>query len=369
MASQSRPEPRSLILDPLHRALGARMVPFAGYAMPVQYAGLMAEHAHCRSQGGAALFDVSHMGQVLLTSPDADRKLESLVVGDIVGLAPGEGRYTLFTNENGGILDDLIVTRRDDGLFVVVNAAVRQADIARLQSVTHVEELAEHALLAFQGPGALVALARLAPECAALAFMGGTYAQIAGVDVWISRSGYTGEDGFEISVAGDDARHLAETLLAQPEVKPAGLGARDTLRLEAGLCLYGHDIDTATSPVEARLAWTIGKRRREAKDFPGADTIIEQIATGTQRKRVGLVFEGRAPVREGATLVAPDTAAPIGTVTSGTYSPTRGEPIAMGYVEAEHAPLEQPVAAQVRGRHIQGRVAPMPFVPHRFYRG
>ena len=369
-------------LNDLHLELGARMVPFAGYSMPVQYpAGLMAEHRQCRE--AAALFDVSHMGQVRLVGPQADAALETLVPVDIVDLPPGKQRYALFTNAQGGLLDDLMVTRVGEDarldfgdLFVVVNAGCKAQDIAHLQhhigSRCLVLPLPQRALLALQGPQAVTALSRLNPAVASLTFMTGGRFSLAGADCFVTRSGYTGEDGFEISVHEDQAVSLARALLAQPEVKPAGLGARDTLRLEAGLCLYGHEIDTATTPVEAALTWAIQKVRRaggaRAGGYPGADVIDAQLATGTTRKRVGLVGKERAPVREGTALFAADGTA-LGTVTSGTLGPTVGQPVAMGYVPPAYAVVGTEVYAEVRGKRLPMTVSAMPFTPNRYYRG
>ena len=305
--------PAALLHTPLHALhleLGAKMVPFAGYAMPVSYPqGILAEHRQCRES--AVLFDVSHMGQLRLTGDDAAAALETLVPVDIVGLAPGKQRYALFTNDAGGILDDLMVTRRDDHLFLVVNAACKEADTAHLRAHLStrclIEPLPERALLALQGPKAAAVMARLAPELTKLTFMTGGEATIHGIACFATRSGYTGEDGFEISVAGAEAEALARALLAEPEVAPAGLGARDTLRLEAGLCLYGHDIDTTTTPVQAGLTWAIQKVRRpggeRAGGYPGAEAIAAQLADGAPTKRVGLVGLERVPVREGAHIV------------------------------------------------------------------
>ncbi|MEO8081595.1 MAG: glycine cleavage system aminomethyltransferase GcvT [Caldimonas sp.] len=362
-------------LHALHRELGAKMVPFAGYAMPVSYpSGILAEHRHCRN--AAALFDVSHMGQLRLLGADAAAALETLVPVDVVDLAPGRQRYALFTDERGGILDDLMVTRRDDHLFVVVNAGCKTADTLhlrqRLGQRCVVEPMPEHALLALQGPGAAAVVARLAPNLAGLTFMTGAAASIAGVPCFATRSGYTGEDGFEISVAAGDAERLARALLADPAVAPAGLGARDTLRLEAGLCLYGHDIDTTTTPVEAALAWAIQKVRRpggaRAGGYPGSHVVEDQFRDGAPRKRVGLVGLERAPVREGAALLDAD-GAPVGRVTSGTLGPSVNQPIAMGYLPTAQAVAGAVVHAEVRGRRQPMRVAPLPFVPHRYVRG
>ena len=362
-------------LHALHVELGARMVPFAGYDMPVQYpAGILAEHTACRT--AAALFDVSHMGQLRLEGDDAAAALETLVPMDVQGLGVGKQRYALFTNEQGGILDDLMVTRRENDLLLVVNAACKDADTAHLQrhigSRCRVVPMPERALLALQGPKAVDALARLAPGVRALTFMTGGAFTLEGADCYLTRSGYTGEDGFEISVPAEAAEHLARALLAQPEVQPAGLGARDTLRLEAGLCLYGHDIDTHTTPVEAGLTWSIQKVRRaggeRAGGYPGAAVIDAQLASGPTRKRVGLVGLDRTPVREGAPLVAADGRS-VGRVTSGTVGPTVKQPIAMGWLETALAAAGTEVFAEVRGKRVPMRVAAMPFAPHRYHRG
>jgi aminomethyltransferase len=369
-------------LHALHLELGARMVPFAGYAMPVQYpAGLMAEHKQCRES--AALFDVSHMGQLRLIGADAAAALETLVPVDVIDLAPGKQRYAFFTNEQGGILDDLMITRppvdaadQFGDLFVVVNAGCKDADIDHLQKHIgqrcEVRPLPDRALLALQGPRAAQALARLNPGVAALTFMTGGLFTLAGAKCFVTRSGYTGEDGFEISVPQDQAIALARELLAQPEVKPAGLGARDTLRLEGGMCLYGHDIDTGTTPVEAALTWAIQKVRRaggaRAGGYPGAAVIDAQLAEGAKRKRVGLVGLERAPVREGAKLVAAD-GAELGVVTSGTLGPTVNQPVAMGYLPASHTAAGTEVFAEVRGKRLPMKVAATPFAPHRYFRG
>ena len=362
-------------LHPLHVELGAKMVPFAGYDMPVSYpAGILAEHRHCRES--AALFDVSHMGQLRLLGADAAKALETLVPVDVVDLGVGKQRYAFFTNASGGILDDLMITRREGDLFVIVNAACKDADIKHL--VTHighrctVQPLPDRALLALQGPKAVAALARLEPALSRLTFMTGMSATLAGADCFVTRSGYTGEDGFEISVPAAQAESLARALLALAEVKPAGLGARDTLRLEAGLCLYGHDINDMTTPVEAGLTWAIQKVRRaggaRAGGYPGANVIDGQLATGVASKRVGLVGLERVPVREGAVIVDAK-GHKLGHVTSGTLAPTVNHPIAMAYLAANHALPNHEVYAQVRGKDQPMRVSPMPFAPHRYFRG
>jgi len=362
-------------LHALHVELGAKMVAFAGYEMPVSYpAGIVAEHRQCRD--AAALFDVSHMGQLRLVGADAAAALESLVPVDVVGLAEGKQRYALFTNDAGGILDDLMVTRRAEHLFLVVNAGCKVADIDHLRAEIGrrcaIEPMPEHALLALQGPAAGAVMERLAPSLATLTFMSGAAAKIAGIDVFATRSGYTGEDGFEISVAGESADALARALLDAPEVKPAGLGARDTLRLEAGLCLYGHDIDTTTTPIEAALGWAIQKVRRpggaRAGGYPGAATIEKQLASGTARKRVGLLGLDRAPVREGAAIVD-DGGGAIGRVTSGTVGPSVGKPVALAYVPSALAAVGTPLDADLRGKRQPMQVATLPFMPHRYFRG
>ena len=362
-------------LHALHVELGAKMVPFAGYSMPLSYpAGILAEHRQCRDS--AALFDVSHMGQLRLVGADAAAALESLVPQDVIDLPVGKQRYALFTNDTGCLLDDLMVTRREDHLFLVVNAGCKEADIAHLR--THIgrrcaiEPMPERALLALQGPKAAAVIARLVPTWARLTFMSGAEGALAGATCFATRSGYTGEDGFEISVAAEDAERVARALLAEPEVAPAGLGARDTLRLEAGLCLYGHDIDSTTTPVEAALTWAIQKVRRaggaRAGRYPGATTIDRQLAEGAARKRVGLLGLERAPVREGARLL--DVAGePVGQVTSGTIGPTVGQPIALAYVSAAHAAIGTLLHADVRGKHLPMRVAALPFSPHHYFRG
>ena len=372
-------------LHALHVELGARMVEFAGYEMPVNYpGGILAEHRHCRE--AAALFDVSHMGQIRLVGDDAAAALESLVPCDIVDLAPGHQRYALFTNAGGGIVDDLMVARRvhrgSADLLLVVNAACKDADarhlITNLGHRCMVQVLPEQALLALQGPKAAAALARLNDAVGALTFLTGGHFSLRspahGLDAeaFVTRSGYTGEDGFEVSVGADAVVALARALLAMPEVKPAGLGARDTLRLEAGLCLYGHDINDHTTPVEAGLAWAIPKVRRpggaRAGRYPGAETIALQLQHGTKVKRVGLVGLERIPVREGA-VIQDRRGHKLGHVTSGTTSPTLGKPIAMGYVSVEHAHNGAELWADVRNKLQPLRVTPMPFVPQRYHRG
>ena len=369
MSAQENTAPlKRTALYSLHLSLGAKMVPFAGWEMPVQYpAGIIAEHLHTRAQAG--LFDVSHMGQLRLAGADSAAALETLVPGDIAGLARHRMRYTLLLNDAGGILDDVMATRLDDGLFVVVNAATRDADLALLRDRlgSTVEAFDDRALLALQGPAAAAVLARLAAGMADTPFMSAAEVSLDGRPCLVTRSGYTGEDGFEISLPTAAAPALAERLLAEPEVRPVGLGARDTLRLEAGLCLYGHDIDSTTTPVEADLAWTIAKRRRAEGGFPGAAAILRQLADGPARKRVGIRPEGRAPAREG-TPIADLAGNPVGRVTSGGFGPSLGAPVAMGYVAAAQAATGTPLALTVRGAAHPARVAPLPFVPHRYHR-
>jgi len=362
-------EQRQLRQTPLHAwhiSRGAKMVPFAGYEMPVQYpTGIIAEHLHTRAKAG--LFDVSHMGQVALHSATA-AMLESLVPGDIAGLAEGGMRYSLLLNDEGGIIDDLMVLRVGRALRLVVNAATKEGDVAhlreRLGSGLAVELQDDRALLALQGPAAVSVLTRLAgPGVATMPFL--SCAQVG--ELFISRSGYTGEDGYEISLAANRATGFAERLLAEPEVLPIGLGARDTLRLEAGLCLYGHDIDTTTTPVTAGLAWTIGKRRRAEGGFPGAERILKELADPPPRRRVGIRPDGRAPAREGSAVVDPDGNL-IGEVTSGGFSPSLGAPIAMGYVARRYSDPGTELALVVRDIARPARVVPLPFVPTRYYR-
>ena len=362
-------------LHALHLELGAKMVPFAGHELPVSYPlGVIAEHRQSRE--AAALFDVSHMGQIRLAGDDAARALESLVPVDVQGLAIGQQRYGFFTNANGGILDDLMITRRPNDLLLVVNGACKQADIRHL--ITHighrctVQPLPDLALLALQGPHAAAQIRLLNPDLTKLVFMTGGSFTLAGAECHVTRSGYTGDDGFEISVPADQAVMLARALLALPEVKPAGLGARDTLRLEAGLCLYGHDINETTTPVEAGLTWAIQKVRRaggaRAGGYPGASVIDGQLATGPAVKRVGLIGLERVPVREGAVIVDAH-GHKLGHVTSGTLAPTVNQPIAMAYLAANHALENHEVHAEVRGKRQPMRVTKMPFTPHHYFRG
>ena len=378
------PTPPPLRLTPLdgwHRALGARMVAFAGYALPVQYdlkgalaercrGGVMAEHLHCRER--AALFDVSHMGQGWLTGATAAAALEALVPSEVIGLRPGRQRYTLLLNEAGGIRDDMMVARlAESRLLLVVNASRKAEDFAHiaasLPESVRVEEIEDRALLALQGPLAAAVMGRLAPAATSLPFMGVAELDVAGIPCLLSRSGYTGEDGFEISVPSDRAEALAGALLAEPEVAPAGLGARDSLRLEAGLCLYGNDIDELTTPIEAGLGWVIGKRRRAAWDFPGAGAIRDQVEHHPSRVRVGLRPDGRAPARAGTMIVAED-GTEAGSVTSGGFSPSLGVPIAMGYVRRDLSEPGSRLYLMVRGKPLPALVTTLPFVPHRYVR-
>ncbi len=368
-------------LHALHLELGARMTPFAGYDMPVQYPpGIMKEHLHTRAHAG--LFDVSHMGQVVLRPKsgdlaDAALALERLVPVDILGLAEGRQRYALFTNEAGGILDDLMVANRGDHLFLVVNAACKDADEAHMRAhlgdACEIERLDGRALMALQGPEAGAVLEAMAPESAGMRFMDVRALTLAGATCIVSRSGYSGEDGFEISVPDDAAVALAKALLAHEAVEPIGLGARDSLRLEAGLCLYGSDLDPTTSPVEAALVWAMQKARRAggAREggFPGAARILDELANGAGRRRVGLLPEGRAPVRGGAALFAgEDDADPVGIVTSGAFGPSLGGPMAMGYVPSDLAATGTRLFAAVRGKKLPVAVAAMPFVKPNYKR-
>ena len=366
-------------LYPLHVELGARFTPFAGYEMPVQYRnGILAEHLHTRSLAG--LFDVSHMGQAFLDGPDHEttaRALENLTPADIVGLAPGRQRYTQLLNADGGIVDDLMATRPPGAngcIALVVNAERKTADFAALRAALPANVVLtvadDAALVALQGPAAASVLARLAPGAGieTMAFMSSRPLALDGFDVTVSRSGYTGEDGFEISLPAQDAEGFARRLLAESEVEAIGLGARDTLRLEAGLCLYGHELDESTDPVEAGLTWSIPKRRRAEGGFPGAARILAALADGPPRKRVGLRLLGRAPARAGAEIIDV-SGEPIGRVTSGSFGPSIGAPIAMGYVTRDHAEIGAPVGLVVRGKPLPATVDPLPFHPHAYYRG
>jgi len=376
------PPPLATIpLDRWHRRHGARMVAFAGYAMPVQYdltghlatrcrGGVLAEHLHTRAHAG--LFDVSHMGQAMLTGANVAAALETLVPGDIVGLQPGRQRYTLFTNEAGGIIDDLMVARLDENrLFLIVNAGRKDTDFTHLAanlppSVT-LNIQGDRALLALQGPAAAAVIGRLSPDAAALPFMGIAATTIGTTEILVSRSGYTGEDGFEISVPAEHVETLADLLIQQPEVVPIGLGARDSLRLEAGLCLYGNDLDELTSPIEAGLTWVIGKRRRTTWDFPGGLVVRDQLDNGPLRRRVGIRPDGRAPARAQTTIMAED-GTEAGTITSGGFGPSVNGPVAMGYVRRDLATDGTRLSLIVRGKAIPASVVPLPFVPHRYIR-
>lgn len=345
------------------------MVPFAGYEMPLNYGGgIVAEHKQCRAAAG--LFDVSHMGQLRLDGADAVAGIETLVPGDIAALAPGRLRYTMLTNDAGGIRDDLMIGRAADHLSLVVNAACKAADLAYIAAAlptgVTIRSLDDRSLLALQGPKAADVMGRIAPAADALTFMSAAAMPVDGIDCTVARAGYTGEDGFEISVPAEHAVELAERLLDQPDVGPVGLGARDSLRLEAGLCLYGHDLDETTSPIEAGLAWTISKRRRAAGGYPGAERIAQELADGPARRRIGLRPAGRAMAREGAAIRNPD-GAEIGVVTSGGFGPSAGAPVAMGYVGAAPAPGAG-LQVDVRGKPHDATVAAMPFVPHRYHK-
>jgi aminomethyltransferase len=360
---------RNLPLDAWHRAQGARMVSFAGYAMPIQYEGILAEHRWTRESAG--LFDVSHMGQLIVAGSEAEKGLESMLPADLAILKEGRLRYSLLLTDDGGIVDDLMATRRGDHFYVVVNGATKQGDIAYLQERLPrgvvLDHMKEQALLALQGPKAAEVLDRLAPGVEQLGFMTGGAFELGGGTVWISRSGYTGEDGFEISLPAGRAAAIAELLAGREEVKPIGLGARDSLRLEAGLPLYGHDLDTGTTPIEADLGFAVSKRRRAEGGFAGWHRIIREIEEGPVRRRVGLAVEGRQPVREGAIIVDSD-GDEVGKVTSGGFSPMLEAPIAMAYVPAASAEPGSEVRLVQRGKIFQAKVAPMPFVPHRYHR-
>jgi len=384
LATDAQTSPSSLKRTPLHAlhvASGGKMVPFAGYDMPVQYAtGVLKEHLHTRSSAG--LFDVSHMGQIVLRPKsakieDACLALERLVPQDILALAPGRQRYAQFTNESGGLIDDLMVANFGDHLFVVVNAACKVEDEAHLRAhlsdVCIIEPLPDRALIALQGPKAESVLANFSDGIASMRFMDAGPRRVHGIDCFVSRSGYTGEDGFEISVPADAAENLAKAMLADKAVLPIGLGARNSLRLEAGLCLYGHDIDTSTTPVEAALQWSIQRSRRKggvrASGFPGAQVILPELEHGAARRRVGLKAEGRAPVREGASLFADAASSEsIGTVTSGGFGPSLNAPVAMGYLPSRISAPGGLVFAEVRGQRLPLRVSQMPFVPNAYKR-
>ena len=371
--NEPSPPARTPLYD-RHIALGGRMTPFAGYELPVNYRdGILAEHLFTREKAG--LFDVSHMGQALLSGPEAARRLESLVPGDILALAPGRTRYSQFTNAQGCILDDLMVTRLEpddsgEKLFVVVNAACKAQDFARLRDNLpdlRLDVFEDRALLALQGPGAAAALERHIPGAAAMIFMSLRDFSWRGAALFVTRSGYTGEDGYEISVPAERAAELADILLAEAGVQAIGLGARDSLRLEAGLCLYGHDIDETTSPIEAGLVWSISRRRREEGGFPGAARIQQELAQGVTRQRVGLALDGKAPAREGADIVDSQGAL-VGRVTSGGFSPSLGRPIAMGYVPPALAAPGTALSLIVRGKPLAAHVVALPFVPNRYHR-
>ncbi|MFT7597862.1 MAG: aminomethyltransferase [Acidimicrobiales bacterium] len=362
------PQLKTTPLIGLHRELGGRLVDFAGWELPIQYEGVIAEHTWCRSSAG--LFDVSHMGVVELRGDDPGRSFENVTPAAIKSLAPNRMRYGLITNDSGGVIDDLMATNRGDHLMTVVNAARRDVDLAHLCTALPELDLTERddvALLALQGPKAVDALARLAPAVVELFFLQVADIELEGAAVIVSRSGYTGEDGFELVVPADAADSIARRLLEQPEVQACGLGARDTLRLEAGLCLYGNDLDETINPVEADLVWTMPKRRREAKDFPGADRIMHDYENGATRRRVGLAAEGRRPVRDHTELRTRD-GEPAGIVTSGGYGPTVERPVAMGYVVTDHAHIGTNLVADVRGTDVPVTVVELPFAPHGYRR-
>jgi aminomethyltransferase len=362
------PDMLELQLGDWHRAKGARMVGFAGYSMPIQYEGIMAEHQWTRENAG--LFDVSHMGQLILSGENPAAALEAIVPGDVSALKEGRMRYSLLLAHDGGVLDDLMITATPTGLYVVVNGAVKHQDIAYLRAnlpdSVAINHLEDRALLALQGPKAVDALMRVVSHVEKLFFMESDLFLWGEVPLWISRSGYTGEDGFEISVAAENVLALADALCAQPEVEPVGLGARDSLRLEAGLPLYGHDMDPTTDPVESNASFAISKRRRADGGFPGAERILKALADGPARKLVGFAVEGKVPVREGAPVFAGDTQ--VGVVTSGGFAPSVGAPIAMGYVAAAHITPGTSLEAEVRGKRVPLTVSAMPFIPHNYYR-
>jgi aminomethyltransferase len=369
MMSDAPGTEKPLALDAWHRARGGRMVGFAGYHMPIQYEGIIAEHRWTRTSAG--LFDVSHMGQLIIAGPGAEKGLETLLPADLSILKDGRLRYSLLLNDEGGIIDDLMVTRRGDHFYMVVNGATKEGDIAqlteRLPRTVVLDHMKEQALLALQGPKAVDVLSRLAPGVEALGFMMGGAFTLAGAAAWISRSGYTGEDGFEISVPADRVAQVADLLAEQDEVRPIGLGARDSLRLEAGLPLYGHDLDENTTPIEADLGFAISKRRRAEGGFAGWPRILREIEQGALRKRVGLAVEGRQPVREGA-MVIDGEGNEVGKVTSGGFSPMLEAPIAMAYVPTASAPEGSIVSLAQRGKIVTAKVVATPFVPHRYHR-
>ncbi len=359
---------RNTTLHDWHESIGGKMVPFAGYSMPVQYPdGILAEHHYTRAN--ASLFDVGHMGQALLKGDDPAALIEELVPGDISGLSTNQIRYTQLTNDQGGVIDDLMVTQTGSALYLVVNAGCKDKDYARIREVlgsrAELEILDDQALIALQGPVAADVLAGFAPEAATMSFMTSAELDVAGIPCRVSRSGYTGEDGYEISVPNNRAEELAGLLCGNEHVKPAGLGARDTLRLEAGLCLYGNDIDETTTPVEAALTWSIGKRRREEGGFPGADVIQAQIKDGAPRKRVGIKPSGKAPARA-HTEIVDEAGNRIGEVTSGGFGPTAEGPVAMGYVETAHAAPDTKLGLIVRGKTLEANVVRLPFVKHQY---
>ncbi|MFK7891362.1 MAG: glycine cleavage system aminomethyltransferase GcvT [Granulosicoccus sp.] len=367
--NNSNPSLQRTVFQDLHKEMQGKMVEFAGWSMPVQYAdGIMAEHKHCRHR--ASWFDVSHMGQIEIRGPDAARQLESLVPADLTGLQTGHCRYTFFTNEQGGILDDLIVTNAGDHLYLVVNASMRDQDITHLRQhlgSANLTEVKDHALVAVQGPAAVGILTALCPAAADLRFMQSCLVDIDGATCRLSRLGYTGEDGFELSIPNTHAVDISHHILSHEDCLPAGLGARDSLRLEAGLCLYGNDIDTSTTPVEASLAWAIPKRRRHEGGFPGATLISDQITSGTSRRLVGILPDGRVPARHGAPI-CDASGSPIGKVSSGGFGPTVGAPVVMGYVNSENSAQGTELYLSVRGKLHSARVDTLPFVPHQYQR-
>lgn len=358
---------KKLLLSQLHQTLGAKMMPFAGYEMPVMYAqGIVHEHLHCRSLAG--FFDISHMGQFRLTGTDAAAELQKLVPSDLRGLQSGHQKYTVLTNSDGGIIDDIMIGRLPNGYQVVVNAACKETDFAylakRLSDRCRLMELHDRALFALQGPAAAKIMQKLADAAAQLRFMAISEIKLAGIDTIVSRSGYTGEDGFEISVAADNAEALARMLLAETEVEPIGLGARDTLRLEAGLCLYGHELNETITPVEAGLTWLIGKHHR---DYPGADILARQMEQGVKLQRAGLIVDGKIPVREGVDLLNEEGLV-VGSVTSGSYAPSVGKPVAMARVQSDFAKIGTALYATVRNHRVPLTVVRMPFHLHRYHR-